>query len=289
MSYRLLSSSNKISSLPSIGETVRAYGLVAKRNLGQNFLCDSNLLDRIARTAGSLKGNTVIEVGPGPGGLTRALLANGADKVVAIEKDKRCIEALSELQSAAGGRLEVVEADALKIDEAKFLPSPALQKIKIVANLPYNIATELLFKWLDKLHLFESLTLMFQKEVAERITAQPNSKSYGRLSVMSQWLCVCRKEFDIKPEAFLPPPKVTSSVVTLAPREQPLAPAKKELLEKICKTTFGQRRKMLKSSLKQLTDTPETALNLACVDPTMRPENLTIEQFCTLARAMEYW
>ena len=271
-------------SLPPLREIVKVYGIVAEKKLGQNFLFDLNLTDKIARSSGPLADVTVIEVGPGPGALTRSILAAGAKKVVAIEMDDRCLEALGHyLVPVAGNRLELVKGDALVVNEATLVQGRA----KVIANLPYNVATTLLFKWLDMLPMFESLTLMFQKEVAERIIAPPRSKAYGRVSVMAQWLCTIHHEMDIPPQAFNPPPKVTSSVITLVPRKEPLAPASKPLLERTCKAAFGQRRKMLRKSLQQITPNPELLLKAAGIAPERRPEELSVTEFCSLARALE--
>lgn len=270
--------------LPSLRETVERYEITARKNLGQNFLFDLNITNRIARCAGDLSDCTILEIGSGPGGLTRSLLDNGAKKIIAVERDSRCVNALNEIKNIVGDRLVIIEDDALKINERELLGG---EKAKIVANLPYNIATELLFKWLDNIDLFQSLTLMFQKEVAERINGQVRSKAYGRLSIISQWLCTIRHEFDLSPQAFFPPPKVTSSVITLTPREKPLAQADKETLKMVCKATFGQRRKMLSSSLKQLTDNPKAVLAIAGIDPKCRPEELNIIQFCAIAGALK--
>jgi len=265
--------------LPPLRDVINRFGLRAKKSLGQNFLLDLNLTRKIANTAGRLKETTVIEVGPGPGGLTRALLSSGAQRVIAIEHDPRCIEALSEISQAYPNTLQIIEADALKVDIAALCPAPR----QIIANLPYNIATPLLIKWLRKTEDFEKLTLMFQKEVADRLTAKPRSKAYGRLSIIAQWLCHVEQEFDLSKEAFTPPPKVTSTIVTLTPRRQPLAPAKWEILEKVTAAAFGQRRKMLRASLK--------AYNLDFVamdlNETARAEELTVEMFCAIARAVE--
>mgnify|MGYP003639849998 FL=1 len=267
--------------LPPLREVIAKHGLRAEKSLGQNFLLDLNLTGRIARCAGSLKGETVIEIGPGPGGLTRAILAAGAEKLIAVEKDTRCLPALAEITEAYPGRLEVIHDDALTIDEAALLDDPA----KIIANLPYNVATPLLIKWLKQPGRFSSLTLMFQKEVADRITAVPRTKAYGRLSILCQWLCETRREFDISPRAFTPPPKVTSTVVTLFPRESPLFPADPDILEKVVAAAFNQRRKMLRASLKPLGANTEEKLENAGIAPTRRAEELSIEEFCALARA----
>jgi 16S rRNA (adenine1518-N6/adenine1519-N6)-dimethyltransferase len=224
----------------------------------------------------------VIEIGPGPGGLTRALLAEGAARVVAIERDPRCLAALSELTTAYPGRLDIIDGDALALDPAKLSPAPR----RIVANLPYNIATALLLRWLDRVGDYESLTLMFQREVAERLVAAPRSSAYGRLSVMVQWLCEVRIVFDIPPSAFTPPPKVTSSVVRLTPRPAPLAPADKTILERVTAAAFGQRRKMLRSSLRALGVPVEPLLAAAGVSGTVRAEELSVADFCALAESL---
>ncbi len=280
--------------LPPLREVIAAHGLAAKKSLGQNFLFDLNLTRRIARAAGAapdarsaadkpLRGGVFYEVGPGPGGLTRALLSEGADKVIAVERDARCLPALEEIARAWPGKLEVISADALKLDETAILP----RGVRIAANLPYNVGTALLIKWLTVEAwppLWASLTLMFQKEVAQRITAQPGSEHYGRLSVLAQWRCTAKVLFDVNKGAFVPPPSVTSAIVRLEPRAEPLAPANLPDLEKITAAAFGQRRKMLRQSLKPLGG--ETLLAKAGIDPTMRPEDLKIEQFAALARAL---
>ncbi len=266
--------------LPPLREVIARYGLNAEKSLGQNFLLDLNLTGRIARCAGSLQGETVIEIGPGPGGLTRAILDAGAKRLIAIEKDTRCLPALADIAAAYPDRLEVVNDDALEIDETALFDG----KAKIIANLPYNVATPLLIKWLGERERFSSLTLMFQKEVADRITAVPRTKAYGRLSILCQWLCETRREFDISPRAFTPPPKVTSTVVTLRPRETPLYPADQEVLEKVVAAAFGQRRKMLRASLKPLGKPAEEMLEKAGIAPTRRAEELTTQEFCALAR-----
>ncbi len=265
--------------LPPLREVIKRHGLRARKSLGQCFLLDLNLTDRIGRAAGPLQGRTVLEVGPGPGGLTRSLLAQGAH-VVAIEKDKRCIAALAELAEHYPGRVRIIEADALKVETADLVPEGSA----IVANLPYNIATPLLFKWFDELELFTAMTVTVQKEVAERLIAEPRTKAYGRLAVMTQWRCQVKRLFDIEAQAFTPPPKVTSTVVQLTPRPEPLAPAPAEALERVVKAAFGQRRKMLRSSLKALSDDPTGLLAAAGVNPAARAEELDVETFCALAR-----
>jgi 16S rRNA (adenine1518-N6/adenine1519-N6)-dimethyltransferase len=269
--------------LPPLREIIARYGIVAHKRLGQNFLLDPNLTGRIARAAGRLDQATVIEIGPGPGGLTRALLASGAHRVVAIERDRRCLAALGELAAAYPGRLDLVAGDALEIDPATLSEKPR----KIVANLPYNIATPLLLGWLERVREYESLTLMFQREVAERLTALPRNKSYGRLSVLAQWLAEVRILFDVPPRAFVPSPRVTSSVVAILPRAEPLAPAHRPALECITAAAFGQRRKMLRTSLKPLGLAVGPVLERAGVAPTARAEELSVAEFCALACSLE--
>jgi 16S rRNA (adenine1518-N6/adenine1519-N6)-dimethyltransferase len=269
--------------LPPLREIIATYGLAAKKSLGQNFLFDLNLTRRIARAAGAQNGGVFYEVGPGPGGLTRALLSEGADKVIAVERDVRCLPALEQIAKAYPGKLDLLSADALDLDETAILPAG----VRIAANLPYNVGTALLIKWLTKPQwppLWASLTLMFQKEVAQRITAGPGTEHYGRLSVLAQWRCTAKILFDVNRGAFVPPPSVTSSIVRLEPRAQPLAPANLPDLEKITAAAFGQRRKMLRQSLKAVGG--EALLEKAGIDPTMRPEDLKIEQFAALARAL---
>jgi 16S rRNA (adenine1518-N6/adenine1519-N6)-dimethyltransferase len=267
--------------LPPLREVIAKHGLGARRRLGQHFLLDLNLTARIARSAGDLTGRSVIEVGPGPGGLSRALLAAGAREVVAIELDTRCIAALEELAAHHPGQLRVIHADALEIDASTIAPAPR----KIVANLPYNVGTQLILGWLRRIDAFESLTLMLQKEVATRIAAAPGGRDYGRLSVVVQWLCETRREFDVPPQAFVPPPKVTSSLVTLRPRRSPLAPADFAALETVTAAAFGQRRKMLRSSLRSLGVDVSALLAHTGIRGEARAEELTVEEFCALARA----
>jgi 16S rRNA (adenine1518-N6/adenine1519-N6)-dimethyltransferase len=269
--------------LPPLREVIRRHDLAARKSLGQNFLLDLNLTARIARAAAPLEHAHVIEIGPGPGGLTRALLLAGARHVIAVERDPRCVAALGELVAAFPGRLSIVEGDALALDAVALAPPPR----KIVANLPYNIATPLLLGWLRVAEEFESLTLMFQKEVALRLAAAPRSRDYGRLSVMAQWRAEVRRLFDIPPRAFVPPPKVTSSVVQLIPRAAPLAPCRFEALERVLAAGFGQRRKMLRQSLKPLGLDVEALLAAAVAEPTARAEELSVTQFCALARAYD--
>lgn len=267
--------------LPPLRDVIALHGLAAKKSLGQNFLLDLNLTGRIARAAGRIDQSTVIEVGPGPGGLTRALLQHGARRVIAIERDRRCLPALADIAAAYPDRLEAIEGDALSIDAAKLGEAPR----RIVANLPYNVATPLLIKWLEAGSAFASLTLMFQKEVADRLVAKPRSKDYGRLSVFVQWRAEVKRLFDIPPRAFTPPPKVTSTVVELVPRAAPLFPAIGADLEQVAAAAFGQRRKMLRQSLKKLPVNVEALIRAAEVPETARAEELSISQFCALARA----
>ena len=274
-------------SLPPLREVIARHGLMAKKSLGQNFILDLNVTRRIARAAADdesrpFGGVNVIEVGPGPGGLTRALLETDARRVVAIERDRRALAALQELAAAYPGRLALVEGDALALDPAALTDAPRT----IVANLPYNIATALLLRWLDNMGAYQSLTLMFQREVAERLVAPPRSPAYGRLSVIVQWLAEPKILFDLPPRAFVPPPKVTSSVVSLLPRAEPLAPASKAALERVTAAAFGQRRKMLRASLRTLGIAPEPLLEAAGVTPTARAEELSVAEFCALARAL---
>lgn len=270
--------------LPPLRDVIRRHELSAQKSLGQNFLLDLNLTARIARGSGPLEGAQVVEVGPGPGGLTRALLALGAAKVVAVERDRRCIAALAEVAAAYPGRLEVIEGDALKVDVRAHLgPGP----VRVVANLPYNIATLLLVGWLSSdpwPPWFSSLTLMFQREVAERIVAAPGSKAYGRLAVLAGWRTRGRILFDVAPSAFVPPPKVTSSVVHLEPLEHPL-PCALGNLERVTEAAFGQRRKMLRQSLKGLGVDTLALLERAGVPETERAEEIDVAGFVALANA----
>ena len=268
--------------LPPLREIIARHGIAARKSLGQNFILDLNLTRRIARAAGPLDQFSVIEIGPGPGGLTRALLAEGARRVIAIERDQRCLDALGELALSYPGRLELVAGDAMALYPAMLCEPPR----KIVANLPYNIATALLLRWLDRIGDYESLTLMFQREVAERFVAAPREAAYGRLSVLVQWLTEPRILFDLPPRAFVPMPKVTSSVVLLVPRANPSAPASKAILERVTAAAFGQRRKMLRSSLKSLGVPVDPLLARAAIAPTARAEELSVAQFCALARAL---
>lgn len=274
-----------IDGLPPLREVIARHDLRAKKQLGQNFLLDLNLTAKIARAAGDLTGCDVIEVGPGPGGLTRGLLAEGARHVLAIEKDARALPALAEISAAYPGRLEVVHGDALEIDPLAHLTPP----IRIVANLPYNVGTELLIRWLTPPAwppFWQSLTLMFQKEVAERIVAQPGGKAYGRLAVLSQWRTDARIVMTLPPEAFVPAPKVHSSVVHLTALPGPRYPADPAVLNRVVAAGFNQRRKMLRASLKGLHPEIETLLIQAGIAPTARAEEIGLEQFCALARGL---
>lgn len=257
-------------------DVIARHGLAARRSLGQHFLLDQNLTARIARAAGDLHAVNVVEVGPGPGGLTRSLLEAGAASVLAVEKDERCIAALTELQEEFPGRLHILAADARSVDAVALVPAPR----RVVANLPYNVAAPLLIGWLRQGDAFESLTLMFQKEVADRLLAAPGEKAYGRLSILVQWLCTVRRDFNVDRRAFTPPPKVMSTVVTLTPRARPAAEAEWGDLEAVTAAAFGQRRKMLRSSLKTLGIDPAAA----GIEPDRRAETLTVAEFCALAR-----
>lgn len=272
--------------LPPLREIMQRHDLMPKKSLGQNFLLDGNITAKVARAAGNVADVHVIEIGPGPGGLTRALLLAGARQVVAVEKDTRCLAALAELQDVAGGRLQVIEADALTVDVTQLTPEPRI----IVANLPYNVATPLLIGWLEQVAAhrtaLSSMTLMFQKEVADRILALPGNKTYGRLGVMAQWQCEVRHRFDLPPHVFTPAPKVTSSVVQLIPRAEPLVDVPWEIMEKVVAKAFQQRRKMLRSALKGLPVAAEPLLENAGIDPTLRAEQLTVVQFGALAKAL---
>ncbi len=283
--------------LPPLREVIARHGLTARKALGQNFLLDLNLTAPIARVAGPLAGVTVVEVGPGPGGLTRALLAEGAARVIAIERDTRCLAALDEISAHYRGRLEVIAGDALEVDLAPYLApyleGPAQGPMRIIANLPYNVGTELFVRWMTPERWppwWDSLTCMFQREVAERIVARPgrdaSGGAYGRLSVLAQWRARARIAFDVDPRAFTPPPKVTSSVLHVVPAE-PMADVVPDLLERVVAAAFAQRRKMLRQSLKTRFDDPAALLEAAGIDPTRRAETLSIEEFLALCRAVE--
>lgn len=270
--------------LPSLRDVIQRHGLSARKSLGQHFLLDGNITEKIVRLAGDLNGVNVIEVGPGPGGLTRALLASNAAHIYAVERDDRCIAALGELQQAYPARLTLLAEDAMEFAACERVPAPRA----IIANLPYNIGTLLLVNWLDDIarlgiNAYRSLTLMFQKEVADRLLAQPGSRQYGRLSVIAQWLCEVQPCFTLPASAFTPPPKVDSSVIRLVPREKPLYAADKKTLESALAAAFGQRRKMLRSSLSAFTHNPTELLEKAGIDSTRRAETLSIKEFCLLA------
>jgi 16S rRNA (adenine1518-N6/adenine1519-N6)-dimethyltransferase len=298
--------------LPPLRDVIAAHGLTARKSLGQNFLHDLNLTGRIARAA-QVKDATVYEVGPGPGGLTRALLAEGAARLIAVERDGRCLPALEQIAAAWPGRLEILTADALTIDEAAMLRERNITgPVRVAANLPYNVGTALLVKWLSGASarqsgsgersepvcrpavrpdnetwppFWSSLTLMFQREVALRIVAAPSSKAYGRLSVLAQWRARPTILFDVSPRAFVPPPKVTSSILQIVPLAAPIAPADSQAMERVAAAAFGQRRKMLRQSLKSLTAEPEPMIRAAGLDPTARAEQLSVAAFAALARA----
>ena len=288
--------------IPTTSELIKKYGLDAKKSLGQNFILDKNFTDKIARAAGDLTEFEVLEIGPGPGSLTRSILDAGAKKLTVIEKDERCLEALKELKNFYGERLEIVAGDALTIDEEKIFEKWTPQQVrgdikimsprtccgvKIIANLPYNIGTVLLFKWLKISDKIESMHLMLQKEVVQRIVARPGENHYGRLAVMVNFLCETKMLFSVSPTVFTPQPKVTSAIVQIIPRQKPQgnlsANVEFEKLEKVVAAAFNQRRKMLRSSLKSIFENPEKVLKEAGINPELRAENLTIEEFCKLA------
>ena len=272
-----------IDDLPPLREVIAAHGLSARKALGQNFLLDLNLTSKIARVPGDLAEADVLEVGPGPGGLTRGLLAEGARHVLALEKDRRCIPALEEIAAAYPARLTILEGDALDVDPSAHLTPP----IHVAANLPYNIGTELLVRWLtppDWPPFWQSLTLMFQKEVAERIVAKPGSKAYGRLAILAQWRAEAHIALTLPPQAFAPPPKVHSAVVHLSALPEPRFPADPEALSRVVAQAFNQRRKMLRSSLKGVTPDIEDRLTSVGIDPTRRAETVSLEEFCALTR-----
>ena len=272
--------------LPPLRDVISTYGLQAKKTLGQNFLTDLNLTGKIARCAENLENSIIYEVGPGPGALTRGLLMNGAARVVAVEMDHRCIDALKDVSSAYAGKLDVHEGDALKVDEQSLIGDTGGRDIHIVANLPYNVGTALLVKWMTSANWkpwFKSLTLMFQKEVGMRIIAKPKTKAYGRLSVLCQYRADCSILFDISRQAFIPPPKVTSSIIQITPRVEASGAPNQKTLEKLVSAAFNQRRKMLRSSLKALGVDPLPKLAAAGINETARAEELSVEDFCRLA------
>ncbi|MEO9575733.1 MAG: 16S rRNA (adenine(1518)-N(6)/adenine(1519)-N(6))-dimethyltransferase RsmA [Tateyamaria sp.] len=274
-----------IDDLPPLRQVIADHSLSARKSLGQNFLLDLNLTAKIARQAGDLSGTDVLEIGPGPGGLTRGLLSEGARKVLAIEKDTRCLPALEEIAARYPGQLQIIEGDALDVDPLAHLTPP----IRVAANLPYNVGTELLVRWLTPPiwpPFWQSLTLMFQREVAERIVAAPGSKAYGRLAVLAQWRCDARIAMSLPPEAFTPPPKVSSAVVHLSALPAPKFEADPDVLSRVVAMAFNQRRKMLRAALKGLGADIEDRLQAAGIKPTERAEQVPIEAFCALARAV---
>lgn len=274
-----------IDNLPPLRDVINTHDLRARKSLGQNFLLDLNLTAKIARQAGDLTGCDVLEIGPGPGGLTRGLLSEGARRVLAIEKDPRCLPALAEIADAYPGRLQVIEGDALEIDPLQHLTPP----IRVAANLPYNVGTELLVRWLtpkDWPPYWQSLTLMFQREVAHRIVAEPGSKAYGRLALLAQWRADAQIVLNLPPEAFTPPPKVSSAVVHLTALPQPRFPADAAVLNRVVAAAFNQRRKMLRAALKGVAPDIEDRLLAAGIQPTERAEQVSLEAFCALARTV---
>jgi 16S rRNA (adenine1518-N6/adenine1519-N6)-dimethyltransferase len=277
---------SQIDTLPPLRDVIATHQLSARKSLGQNFLLDLNLTAKIARQAGDLTGCDVLEIGPGPGGLTRGLLAEGARRVLAVEKDSRCLPVLEEIAAAYPGRLQVINGDALEIDPLEYLTPP----VRVVANLPYNVGTELLVRWLtpkDWPPFWQSLTLMFQREVAERIVARPGSKAYGRLAILAQWRAEVRIVLSLPPGAFTPPPKVSSAVVHLDALPEPRYPADAATLSRVVATAFNQRRKMLRASLKGVSPEIEDHLKTAGIAPTERAEQVSLEAFCALARSLK--
>ncbi|MGY8998177.1 MAG: 16S rRNA (adenine(1518)-N(6)/adenine(1519)-N(6))-dimethyltransferase RsmA [Alphaproteobacteria bacterium] len=270
----------ELDSLPPLRDVADRHGLRARRSLGQNFLFDENLLDRIASFGGDLSNAHVIEIGPGPGGLTRAFLRAGAQRITALEKDWRCVAALQELSGIASGRLEIIEGDVLQTDLQRLSTQPPV----IAGNLPFNIATEVLMQLVESGMPIDRMLLMFQKEVGHRIAAQPGSRSYGRLSVLVQWLCTVETCLDVPPEAFVPAPKVSASVLRITPRQAPLYPAAITSLRAVTKAAFGQRRKTLRNALGAAFDDPVKALEAAGIRPDLRAEKIDVEGFCALAR-----
>lgn len=284
--------------LPRLSDVIRDFGLGADKTLGQNFLLDFNLTRRIARLASSergrrdgssLKGKSIVEIGPGPGGLTRALFMEGAERVIALERDERCRPALDQIKSRYPGRFDVIWGDALEADWPAIVARLETRPI-IAANLPYNVATLLLIKWLETEPWppwFDRMSLMFQREVADRIVAMPNTKSYGRLAVISQWRCQVAQVLTLKPDAFVPPPKVSSALVEFRPRAEMLPPCSVDVLGRITAAAFGQRRKMLRQSLRSITPMPELLLGKCGIDGTRRGETLTVAEFGALALALQ--
>jgi 16S rRNA (adenine1518-N6/adenine1519-N6)-dimethyltransferase len=275
-----------IDSLPPLREIIAIHNLAAKKSLGQNFLLDLNLTSKIARLAGDLSGSDVLEIGPGPGGLTRGLLAEGARRVLAIEKDPRCMPVMAEIAAAYPGRLQAIQGDALDINPLEYLTPP----IKVAANLPYNVGTELLVRWLTPPQwppFWDSLTLMFQREVAQRIVAQPGTKAYGRLALLAQWRADPCIVMDLPPDVFSPPPKVSSAVVHLCALPTPRFDANPATLNRVVAAAFNQRRKMLRSALKSVNPDIEDYLRSAGIEPTERAEQVSLEAFCALSRALD--
>jgi 16S rRNA (adenine1518-N6/adenine1519-N6)-dimethyltransferase len=273
----------QINALPSISDTLKEHGFYTKKNLGQNFIFDLNVTSKIVRHSGDLKGRLVIEIGPGVGSLTRPILMAEPEKLIVIEKDERTLPILAELKEIVGEKFEVISEDALNIDYRKLKEQYGLP-IKIIANLPYNVGTELLLRWLDDIEIFESLTLMFQREVAERICAEASTEHYGRLSIISNLLCDCKIQFDVPPTVFFPQPKVFSSIVSIVPYPKPKYDVDLDKLKNITRAAFSQRRKSIRNSLKSiLGDRVEEVLNKLNIDSNLRAENLTVEQFCQLA------
>ncbi len=273
-----------LSSLPPLRDIVTKYQIWPEKGLGQHFLFDFNILDRIVRAAGDISNTTVVEVGPGPGGLTRALLGGNVKRLIVIEQDVRCIEALEEIKAVVGERLEIIHGDAIEVDELALLGGPD-EHFALVANLPYNISTVLIAKWIGIAANISSMALMVQKEVAQRLIAKPNSKDYGRLSVLAQWRCECKIAFDVHPGNFVPPPKVMSSILMLTPRKSPIE-VNQATLEKVVKAAFSQRRKMVKAGLKQISGNVEAWLEAAQIDGKKRAEDLSVEDYCRLANTL---
>jgi 16S rRNA (adenine1518-N6/adenine1519-N6)-dimethyltransferase len=271
-----------INKLPSTRQLIKQYAVKPNRRLGQNFLLDEDIPEKVLSVCGNLAAQNVLEIGPGVGSLTRELIASQAEKVIAVELDSGFMPILQQLREFSAGKLDIIIGDALKLK----LSSLGISPIRIIANLPYNIGTQLILNWLSELSLISKITVMLQSEVAKRLAATPGSKNYGSLSVLVQWLCEIEENFDVPPEYFMPPPKVTSTVVTLTPRPQPLFDCRRENLEKVLRYAFNQRRKMLKSSLKPLSLDIQSLLEQLAIDPNLRPEQLSIERFCQIARAV---
>jgi 16S rRNA (adenine1518-N6/adenine1519-N6)-dimethyltransferase len=276
---------DQILKLPSIKQTVSDNELFAKKSLGQNFIFDLNITDKICRASGDLKDKFVIEIGPGPGSLTRSILMQEPYKLVVVERDEKMQRALSKLKEIAGDKFEILMDDALEVSEEEIIKKYNIENkpVKIISNLPYNIGTELLFKWLEKIELFESLTLMFQKEVADRIASKNNSKAFSKLSVISQYLCNVEKVFDLPPTIFYPPPKVDSAIIQVTPRAHREIEVDVKKLKKVCEIAFNQRRKTLRNTMKKLFPNPAEIIESLGFKPEMRPEEMTVNDFCRLA------